>query len=252
MAKAVTLAQLIAAIRWRADIQSMTARHSDADLAIEINRSWTDFRTRVSDRGSGLYLKWSNPTTMTVGAVSGHAYGSIPIPSDCVRIYGIDIQIAANNIRSLDAGSIEQRNSFQNVFGQSTGTPSTFFPLNIGTESTTSVTAGTLAIMPAPDRAYTYSICYVPAWTDITNTAYVFDGFDGWDDWVVWDVVCKVAARDNDMQQTVAIAASERTRAWDERIASALRVQRVTPGKRIDVAATRRVSRQDPWRRFGS
>jgi len=238
MALAITLAELIARIRWRADIVSQTARHSDADLTTEINKSWVALRTKVSDVGSGLYLKWSTPATMTVGALTGHSFGTCALPADCVRIYGFDLTIDSGQIVSLVQGSMIERNSYRDQWNRVTGRPEKFFVYNIGAESTTSVTAGVIGLLPAPDLAYSYSIAYLPTWTPIayTNTTYVFDGFDGWDDWVVLDVVLKIAQRDNDMQQMAAMASAERDRAWLERVLIDAQVNRAGPVRRVDTA----------------
>jgi hypothetical protein len=244
MAQALTAAALLAKVRWRADIESMTLRHTDTALMTEINASWTALRTKVSDAGQGLYLKWV-AGTLTAGVLAGHSFGSLTLPSDLVRIYAFEITLPSGQIASLDSCTMAERNAYRDQWGQATGRPQMFFVTNIGTESTTTVTAGTVGIVPAPDVAYPYSIGYLPAWSAIAvgNTTYVFDGYDGWDEWVVLDVTLKIAERDNDMQQTAALAAAERERVWTTRILPDCRVNRSGPLQRADTATQKRATR---------
>lgn len=248
--RAVTLATLIDEVRKRADIEAMTARHTDAWLTTEINRSWQTFRSKLTKLGNPMYLKWSGSATTSVGPATGRAFGEISFPSDAYEIFGIDLVVSSNDIRTLTPCSLTERNNFWSVYGQATGTPRHFFIENVGTESTTSVTAGKIALLPAPDRAYTYYVAYVPAWTDITNTTYAFDGVGGWDEWVIWDVVLKVCARDNDMMGTAQIAMAMQQKAWDEVIAPAAKIQHAGPSQRVDVARMRRLDSSAVYRRY--
>lgn len=249
MAQAVTVAALLAKIRWRADIEGMTLRHTDAALITAINDSWTALRTKVSDMGSGLYLKWITGNSLTAGVLAGHSFGSLTMPADLVRIYAFEITLPSGEMISLLPCTLQERNAYRDQWNRPTGQPQFFFVTNIGVESTTTVTAGTIGIVPAPDQAYPYSIGYLPGWTAITNTTYVFDGFDGWDEWVVLDVTVKVAERDNDMQQTAGLSISERDRVWKERILPDCRVQRVGPISRVDTASQSRAQRASLVRR---
>lgn len=251
MAMAVTLAELIARIRWRADVAAMTARHTDADLALEINKSWTALRTKVSDAGAGLYIKWSTPTAMTVGAASGHSYGVCALPADCVRIYYFDVTVSAGRVVGLEQCSMVERNAYYDQWARVTGLPRFFCVFDIGAESTTTVSAGSIALLPAPDQAYSYTIGYVPAWTNIAaaNTTYVFNGFDGWDEWVLLDVTVRIAMRDNDMQQTAALAMAEREKVWLERVLPDTRVSRAGPIRRADTYAQSKTQRDLVLRR---
>jgi hypothetical protein len=231
-----------------------TGRHTNADINGMVNRSWQDLRAFVCANCGGLaeaYLKATSPTTMTVGMLSGYSFGTIPLPADCVEIHGIDVTVTTNDVRSLEPVSWKDRNIYRDLWGNGTGIPTGFSIYNIGVESGASVTAGVIAILPAPDRAYTYSIWYVPKWTDLTNDTDVFDGVAGWENWVVWDCVVKLAAADNDMQSVAQIAMNER-KAAEERIqGQAAKLQRVAPVRRIDMA-TRERGAWRPWgmRRF--
>lgn len=249
MARTVSLTTLLAEVRYRADAESLTARHPDSSLTRAINQSIQRLREKVSQLGYHLYLTSSTGTT-SVGPVTGFSYGSIPWPSGAVRIFGIDVTYQNGDIRTLAPIQFEERNDFRDAYGQNQGIPYAFHVLNIGAESGSSVTPGTIALFPAPNAAYPYAIWYMPTFTDLAAGSDVFNGVDGWEEWIIWDVVAKVAARDNDMQTCYAIAVNERDRLWADVLVAAKTIQRAGPARRNDVAARNRTNRtQSFWRR---
>jgi hypothetical protein len=198
----------------------------------------------VSDNGHPAYLKPASGT-LTAGLTSPYAFGTLTLPTDLVSLYAFDVTIAANDIREVDLVPFSERNAYQSRFGGSLGIPVACFIYNVGTESTTTVTAGTAALFPAPQQAYAYTLWYLPSWVDISSAnaaTYVFDGVAGWEDWVVQDVVCKVAERDNDMAQTYQIAQIERQRAEDRIIADCNRIHRIGPTTRVDASRRARLN----------
>ena len=248
MSLAVPLSTFFSRIRWQSDNPG-TDRLTAADLAQEINNSWQALRELVSDGGHKLFLK-ETTGTLTAGALAGTSFGVLNMPSDCVSVYGIDVVV--NGIRRPLANvEWQQRNEFFTVFGQTSGFPVGFHVYSMGEESTTSLTAGKIALMPAPDQPYAYSLWYLPTWTPIAagNTTYVFNCLAGWDDWVVWDVTIKLAARDNDSAQTASLAMSERTKCEQRIVRRGNSIQRVGPAKRVDTAAiARRTQVTSRWR----
>jgi len=248
-ARTRTLAQLRGDVQYKGDFTSASLRHPDASVNRLINESWQKLRSIVSDNGHQLYLK-SLSGNLTAGVTSPYAFGTLALPSDLVQLYAIDVTVTLTDIRALDAISFSERNEWRSVYGALTGVPTCFHVFNMGTEVTTTVTAGTVALMPAPDQAYAYSLWYLPSWVDISSDTSVFDGVAGWEDYVVWDVVVSIAARDNDMGQTAQIAMAERSVALERILKGANSVQRAGPGSRVDaVRRSRTNSRADLWRR---
>lgn len=220
------------------------ARHPSATINVMINESWQALREMVTDKGDLLYVK--NVTTSTgVGPDTGKSYGLLALPATAVRIHAIDLTVGAD-IRALQPVSFNDRNAFREN-GILTGVPTSFAIFNIGEESGASVGNGWIALLPAPNAAYSVTIYYLPAWTDITNDAYVFDGFAGWDDWVAYDVVLKLAMKDNDMAQTAQIAMAQRADAEKRVLAACNSMQRVAPSYGRDTA---RELRRAGHRRF--
>ena len=245
----ITLANLRNLVRWRSDTLGLTTRHPDSNLNTDINASWQSMRELVSDNGHQLYL--ANTTgTMTPGPLAGFSFGTIQWPTGAARIYAIDVTVAANDIRSLDPVPFSQRNDFRDAFGQSSGIPVGFHVYNIGSENATGITSGTIAVFPAPTTAYPYAIWYLPQWVAITNDAYVFNGMANWEDWVVWDCVVRLASRDNNMANTYQIAIGEREKAEQRLLRAANSVQRVGPGRRVDIAARSRWTKRLAFWRY--
>lgn len=240
MARTRTLAELAADVRYLADIEGATARHPDANIYRLINESWQSLRELCTANGHRLYLT-SATGNLVAGATSGASFGTLDLPASCVRVFALDVVDSSGRRHTLDPIDFSQRNEFFDVSNlPSTGLPRAFHIYNVGTESTTTVTQGKLALLPAPDSTYAYTLWYLPAWTDLTNTSHVFNGVAGWEEWVLWDVVLKICARDNDMQATAQIATQERAKAEQQILAAANNVQRAGPAVRIDAAARQR------------
>lgn len=245
MADPVALSVLRGRVRKFADINpdATTGRYPTADVNREINASWKRAREIAClNKGDGhqLYLKTTGLLSMPQGQLNaGAAFGSIPWPSDCVSVYGVDVIFSAQEIVSLEATSWSQRNWYVGPFGV-VGPPQAFCVYNIGAESTNTVTAGAIAIMPAPDRAYQYQAWYTPAWVDRTTDIDVFDGINGHHDWAVMDAVMHLVMGDNDMQNCLQKAQSLRDDAEKLLTHRVNQTQRVGAGRRRDVKSQQR------------
>lgn len=249
MASAKTLLQMRTRVRKLADCvgDTSTGRHTDTQINTIINESWQAMRELASER-TQIYLKPSS-ATMTAGKTSPYSWGTVTLPGDCVRIYGFDVTVTSTDVRTLLPLQFTERNEYVGLYGQGTGVPVGFFPYNIGVESTTTVTAGTVGILPAPAQGYSYTLWYLPAWTAISTDTYVFDGIAGWDDWVSWDSVLKLAAADNDMTATAQIATQERELAKQRLVAGSTSFHQAGPTRRVDTAGLRRLNSTDIYRR---
>lgn len=253
MARTRTVTELIADVRYRANIEGETARHPDANLQRLINESWQELREMISDAGYPFFLKAKSGTLvagpMTPDATSDPAlkaaFGTLPLPADCLRVYGVDLEIDGGMVE-LEPLAFERRNAYQ-IGSTRAGRPVGFYPYDMGQEVTsapTTVAAGALALFPAPDTTYKYTLWYLPVWTDI-STSSVFNGFASAEQWVIWDVVLKICARDNDRQGTAAIAAGERSREAD-RLKTMATAQRAGPRRVHDVRSRRMRRNFDP------
>lgn len=249
MARARTLLQLRTRIRELADcMPDANARHSTDTLNVWINESWQALREMVAAKGDLTYVENVDVST-GVGPDTGKAYGLLALPATAVRVHAIDLTYSSTDIRELLPVSLNQRNEFLRRRSSNVDTPTHFSVFSIGKEAGATVGNGWIAILPAPDRVYPVTIYYVPAWTDITNDAHVFNGHAGWDDWVACDVVLKCAMKDNDMAATAQLAMQMKAEAETRVFASCATYQRVGPVGPIDTARKDRMTRR--WRLWG-
>lgn len=239
-ARTRTLAQLRSDVRVRAAIESDLGFYPDAILNRWLNESWQDLRVELSNGDVEMFLDSETGTT-TSGASSGRAFGSIAYPSDAVAIYGLDITLDGR-VCDLAPIGFEARNDYQSG-PTKTGTPAGYRVLNIGTESTTTVSAGEILLVPAPSSALAYTVWYLPAWVDVTTDAHVFNCQGGTEQWVIWDTCVKVAIRGNDAKNQRVGFESERARAMARIMKGAKRLNRSGPVKRRDVRAERHTYR---------
>lgn len=251
MSQGVAIENVRARLRRVADLgpDATSGRYPNADLNREINRSFQRLREVASGNGHQLYLKQSAPATFTTGVLANTSFGTIPMPADCISVYGIDVVLSANRVISLYPVDWNQRNSFGGGLGQTPSTPEGFHVFNAGTENGAAITAGTIAILPAPANPWMYTTWYLPTWSDITDGA-VFNVIAGWDDYLIWDAAIPFLAGDNDMQNAYQIAQIERAKAEDLVKQRATSVQRVGTGARRDVRSEQMGSRlrgRYPW-----
>lgn len=239
MARTITIANLVSDIRYQADIEGQTDRHSDSQLKRLVNESFQELKELLSDKGYPFFLK-AESGQMTSGEFTPDssettiqaAFGTIDFPADAMRIYGVDITYQGRRI-GLEPVDFTQRNDIQDVNGSlSNARPKGFYVYNIGAGSGTSTDTGKIALMPAPQSTYDYTIYYLPYHVDITTDTHVFHVIAGMDTWVKWDVVIKVWQRDQDTQPAVALQERERQMQRIIRIANGL--VRAGPKKMVD------------------
>lgn len=205
MARTATLTVLRDQIRALSDTQGLTARHTNADLLRAINQSIQHFREKVSAHGSKNYLTHATGT-LTVGATSPFAFGVLDLSAlspNVVRVYGIELTVNGI-VRPLEQVDFDSRNDFQQAEGGTNrGEPVAF----------ANYQKARVAILPASDAAYPYTVWYLPVLADLVADADTFDGFQGWEEWVAWDVLIKLLQRDQ-YPQLYQTATMERDAIW--------------------------------------
>lgn len=261
MARPVALSVLRGDVRVKADIgpdtTSSSARWPNATVNRQINTSWQALRRKLinSTGARSLYCKLATGST-AAGVTAGKAWTDLALPADMAHLVGLEVFLSTNRWRALVAFPFEKRTEFFNVFGLQTGSPKGFFVYNMGVETTTTVSAGLLGILPATDRAYVYNLWYVPAWVDKANDTDVFDGVEGWEDWVVWDCVEKIAIADGGaeggMGSIAQLAAQEREKVEVDILFAADGVQRQGAITRIDLVQQESLEVADDIFRLGA
>ena len=223
-----TLTQLLADVRRASDNQSLTDRHSDADLTLDLNLSIRSLRGLVTSRGFPYFL--TSATTALAGTqVSGEQYSAIAWPATALQVQGIDVETAtgAGDWRPLRPITWGQRRDRPGLYPSTTGVPEEFAVLTLPQGSGASVTAGSIALFPAA-TAGNAKVWFLPEFTDLTAT-HVFLALPDWHEWIIQDVVERLAQRDDDQHETARIAAERRAAAESRMMEAVPRVVSAGP-----------------------
>jgi len=191
----VTLAQLEDDVRFQADLIGATVRHTSAQIRRLINQSIQEFREAISNEGDTRYLV-PYSSTLTAGATSPFAFGSLDVSGispSIVRTYKLDITVDSVVI-PLEHRPFRESSDWGGPIV--TGIPATWSHFQ----------TAKIALSPAPNAAYPYTLWYLPVLADLSGDSDTFDGVAGWEGWVVWDVVCRLLIRD---QQSAAFVSAK-------------------------------------------
>lgn len=238
MARTATVNELISRIQYQADIQGLTVRHTTTELTTLINQAIQAHRERVSfSNGIFNYLA-PYSSTFTAGKTSPYQFRVLDLssgPSPAVtRVYSVEYT-KNGEVYTLDGVSFDERNDY----GSQPSDPVAWAP----------ITTYKLAILPAPDAAYAFTVWYLPKLADIATTE-TFDGVAGWDDEIVFEVCVRVCNRDQYAQQYQMLVA-ERDRAIAFILANARTPARSVVSRRQDTMGKRMMQgygqhRRDP------
>lgn len=187
MARTRSLQNLLSDVRWTADEEASTSRHTDFMITRALNQSIQAFRRMVTRGGIDYYEHaTSGNLTANVATLTG--------PADLVEVTGLDVSVDGE-LRDVYPISRSERNDFQ-PGGAQTGVPVGF----------RIVEDATITLYPTPDAAYAYQLWYLQTGTDLTGTfdangaltasTSTFDGLSGWEDWIVYDTALRLATRD--------------------------------------------------------
>ena len=207
---------IVADVRYRADIQGQLDRHTDANLVRLFNESVQQLRTRLVNLGYEGLLKATTPAALsTTAAATGETFSEESWPIDAQRIYGVHVLFQTSLWLPLRPITISDIRDFQlskqpwAVFGVGGTEPAAFALREAPLGAAAVETVGKLIIVPKPTVARSFRIWYLQNWTDLALTD-TFNGMSGHIEWIIWDIVIKVSARDNDSNETHAIAQAER------------------------------------------
>lgn len=219
MARTRTTADLVADVRWQADVEGEFARHTTQQIEIALNQSNQAFRLMISSL-SDYYKKKS--ATLTIAANDS----TVPIPTDLVRLYGFDIQVSGK-WRELFEFQFSERNDYEDSWS-STGPPTYFRQRD----------ASLIDIMPASDGVYSYRLWYLPTGDELDADT-DFDGIAGWEDWLIFDTAIRISTRDAGINDNFELLQAELARI-EARIKTEAG-KRTTPksGRRLDTRGRR-------------
>jgi hypothetical protein len=229
MARTRTLADLVADVRWQADVEGAMQRHTTEKIETALNQSNQAFRLMISAVSD--YYK-AKSATLSIAAGDS----TIPIPADMVRLYGFDIQVQGR-WRELNEFQFSDRNRYEDNW-VTTGPP-TYFRQRSETQ---------IDIMPTADGVYSYRLWYLTTGAEL-DASTDFDGIAGWEDWLVFDSALRISTRDADVNDNYQYLQGEMARI-DTRI-KAEAGKRTVPksGRRLDTRGRRQgVEWSNKWR----
>lgn len=211
--------QMLDRVRFAADIQANTARHTDADLLSAINQSICAYKRMMSRYDSQNYAAGTVITT-----TSGVATVALPATEEVLAA----ICSLQNVTTTMHKAGLQEQTQYQ-----ITGRPATYRVNDVGT-----VGSSVLVLYPTPDSAYQIQVQYVASHTDVTSSTTWSPEIRGADDWVVYDVACKVAMRD--AHPRFGMLQAERSR--QEGLLRDMALRTREPGHRMDTRGQRRVN----------
>lgn len=233
MSDTITLAALTTALIWEAGIDGKTgtnARHETVRLQDLINRKYKQLRSLVTANGEEFFRVSTTPAAIP-SRTSGEDFITLPWPTAASEIVAVDVQISgewheltpsSRRQWRVDPGLMHRPNS-----------PGEWSTLRMPQPSTTTVTAGTIAIWPY-SLAGNYVIDYVPHWVPITDTTHVFVLFPHWEEWLLTACAMAITQRDNNKRNMYEAARDRLAEAQAQIIAHCRR------SKRGSVVARRR------------
>lgn len=173
---------------------SASSRHPTTTLNSLINRYWQALRSLVSQSGEPWFQVIDTATTIPA-QLAGEDHIEIPYPTLAQEILGVDV-FTNSAWRSLDPSNWNQRRLLNDRSAYPAGGAG-WFAIKTMPEarSSTSVTAGTIALFPG-SLSGQYRVSYLEQWTPITTDTHLFVGQADWFQWVILNCVIALSRRD--------------------------------------------------------
>jgi hypothetical protein len=215
MSDTITLGDLTTELIYEAGIDGKTgssARHVTARLYALINRSYKQLRSRVSQNGDDFFRAPGTATAIPARA-AGEDWIELPYPTSASEILSVDVQLSGTWY-DLTRGSWAQRRVFPGA--NRPDSPGEWTTLSMPQPSTTTVTAGKLAIWPV-SLAGNYKIDSLPHWVPLTDSTHVFVLFPDWEEWLLTKCTMVITQRDN-QKRNMFLDAQERNQTAERAI----------------------------------
>lgn len=249
MAITVAASELIARIRYEADIEQMEVRHPRDRLLVLLTQSCRSCINMLVKNGHEERLTWGTSDTLpTTAADSGaESFLEVAWPDTAVQVFGVDILRTGGRWYSLRRLEVGDRRDYERRQGQE---PDAYFIQSLPHTTPASSgdspphTAGVIQVYPASTLGRTYRVIYLEPFPAITKPTQQIFGFDGdAHEWIVWDAVIKVLFRDDEADP------AQEAKALRERALAEDRLKTNVPrAARGAIVPRRRVSSSRAWR----
>lgn len=184
MATTMTLTELIAAVRQRADMVN-SQFCTDSELTSYINQSYFElYDLLVSRYGDNYYVK-NPPYTFTTDGTTFQ----YPLPSDFLKILGLDLALAnsQDSFVTIKPFMFADRNryavpNFQSFYGVT----NLRYRLN----------GNYLWLTPVPAANQLLRLWYIPRMATLSAGSDTADGISGWTEYIIVDAAMKALAKE--------------------------------------------------------
>ncbi len=178
-----------------------TFRHPTDDILDTLNSSYAEYIELLTSRKFDFFLEETAQTTLPPArADTNEQYSLIDWPTNAQSIRRVDVYQAGEwtSLRELEWGRIRD---VVPPSGAATSQRFEYFSAKShGTVSTTTLTAGKLAIMPYSRTSGKYKVTYLPKPTVITTGTHLFlFASEAGYMWAVWNAVAQLTIRDRDV-----------------------------------------------------
>lgn len=200
MARTVTLSSLEAQARQRSDSESLTNRHTQAQVWEYINESWAELYNILIQTGQEYYL--SSYSFNTTAGTTDYA-----LPADFYLDKGADTTIAGCVVL-LDRWQWEERDQYDAITVWSPGVPWAY-----------ALVGSNISLRPSPPSGVTVRLWYYPAPSRMTSGSNSIDCLAGFEEYIVCDVAAKILTKD-DRDPSLVLQQKEAARRVIERMSA--------------------------------
>lgn len=212
MDNTLTMDSFIALAREHADVEGLTDRHSSDQMVRWGNLSWRLMRAMVTNLGYDYFRTRSAvaqlPTSLPY---TGANHLEVALPAGAVGVFGFDV-LLGSRYAPLKPTHFNRRADMR------CGDPS----------------SGYLA-------GKDYLTWYLPVWQDIASgdsDTFLMFGSDIWVEWAIMDMVERAALKDNDSENTAALAGRRKSELYADLKKSALKMQQDSPRRPVRRSGT--------------
>ena len=189
MALNVKLSEFRTRVRYWSDASTggTSDHYASAEVDYRINKSIEAlYDLLVQARGHEFYSATSAPMAVTSGV------GSYPLPADFYQLVSVLLS-ASSQIYDVPTWTNRQKSQLLND-GISGGGGD---PASLRYR----VKATSLQFLPTPTgTGWTFTLDYIPRFTELTGPDDAFDGVNGWEEWAVLDCAMGMLAKDSDTE----------------------------------------------------
>lgn len=217
MAASVTLAQMIASVRRRANILSQTGFIDDAELTEELNYALSELYDMLVGVGGQPWFR----SSVTFNTIAGTDVYDLTVKApDFYKLQSISVDFGGGIIRDARPFMESERNMYR-------------YPLSgwlYQYPVLYRMQGKSLTFIPIPNAVFPITMNYYPTFTKLVNSGDTFDGVNGWEEYAIWLVTayCKskgdedanyAMARANQLRDRIQSLAASRDVNHNERIA---------------------------------